>query len=128
VATSIFLAKLIGPVMLTVGIALFLDRRGFAAMAEEFLRSRALMYLSGLLIMPVGLAIVLTHNVWRANWTVIITLLGWLMTVGGAIRILIPEKLEAMGRGFLRHSWGMCIAGGIWLGFGAVLSYFGYFR
>ena len=124
--TSIFLAKLIGPVMLTVGIALFINKRAFAAMAEESLRSRALMYLSALLIMLAGLAIVLTHNVWRVDWPVLITLLGWLMLIKGAIRILVPDQVETMGRRFLHHPMGMNIAGVIWLGIGAVLSLFGY--
>jgi hypothetical protein len=124
--TSIFLAKLIGPVMLAVGLALLLNRRGFAAIAEEFLRSRALLYLSGLLIMPAGLAIVLTHNVWVLNWPVLITLLGWAMAIGGAVRILLPDRVEFAGRRFLRHPMGMTIAGGIWLAIGAILSLFGY--
>jgi hypothetical protein len=123
---SLFLARLIGPVMLVVGIALFLNKRTFAAMAEEFLRSRALMYLSGFIIMPAGLAIVLTHNVWVLNWPLLITVLGWLMAIGGAIRILGPEQVESMGRGFLRHPMGLNIAGAIWLGIGAVLCLFGY--
>jgi hypothetical protein len=126
--TSIFLARLIGPVALAVAIALFINKRAFAAMAEEFLQSRALLYLSGFLLMPAGLAIVLTHNVWVANWRVIITLLGWLMTIGGAIRVIFPDKVQAWGRGFLRQPMGAYIAGGIWLAFGAVLTFYGYFR
>ena len=57
-------------------------------MAEEFLRSRALIYLSGLLTMTAGLAIVLAHNVWARDWPVLITVLGWLATIGGAVRIV----------------------------------------
>ncbi len=125
-ATSIFLAKLIGPVMLAVGIALFLNKRAFAAIAEEFLRSRALLYLSGLLIMPAGLAIVLTHNVWVLNWPVLITLLGWAMAIGGAVRILLPDRVEFVGRRFLHHPMGANVAGAIWIAIGAILSLFGY--
>jgi hypothetical protein len=124
--TSIFLARLIGPVTLVAGIALFLNRRAFRAMAEEFLNSRALLYLSGLLIMPAGLAIVLTHNVWVLNWPVLITLLGWLATIGGAVRIAFPERVESIGRGFLRHPMGLNVAGGIWVALGAILTLFGY--
>ena len=127
-ANSVFLARLIGPVALVVGIALFLNKDGFRAMAEEFLRSRALIYLSGLLTMTGGLAIVLTHNVWVANWPVLITVLGWLATLGGALRILIPDKVEAWGRGLTRNPMAMTVAGTIWLGMGAVLCFFGYLR
>ena len=125
-ATSIFLAKLIGPVMLAVGLALLLNRRGFAAIAEEFLRSLALLYLSGLLLMPAGLAILLTHNVWVLNWPVLITLLGWAMAIGGAVRILLPDRVELAGRRLLRHPMGLTIAGAIWLVIGGILTLFGY--
>ena len=64
--TSLFLARLIGPVMLAIGLAVFANQRGFRDMAEEFIASRALIFLSGFLLMPAGLAIVLTHNVWTA--------------------------------------------------------------
>ena len=125
---SIFLAKLIGPVTLAVAVAVFLNRRAFVEMSEEFLKSRALLYLSGFLIMPAGIAIILTHNVWVANWRVIITLLGWMMAIGGAIRLIFPDRVQAWGRGFLRHPMGAYIAGGLWLAFGVVLTFYGYFR
>ena len=62
-ANSIFLAKLIGPVVLAVAIGIFVNGAIYRLLADEFLRSRALIYLSGLMIMTAGLAIVLTHNV-----------------------------------------------------------------
>jgi hypothetical protein len=126
--TSIFLAKLIGPVLLTVAFALFINRQAFAAMSEEFLQSRALLYLSGFLIMPAGIAIILTHNIWVPNWRVVVTLFGWMMAIGGALRLVFPDRVQAWGRGFLRHPTGAYIAGGIWLAFGAVLTFYGYIR
>src|ERR1700694_4190948 len=97
-STSLFLARLIGPVMLVVGLAVFANQRGFRDMSEEFLASRALMFLSGLLVMPVGLAIVLTHNIWTTDWRVLITLFGWLTTIGGALRLLAPMFVVKIGR------------------------------
>src|SRR5258705_6841623 len=89
-STSVFIARLIGPVMLVIGLAVFTNQRAFRDMAEEFLASRALLFLSGLLIMPVGLAIVLTHNIWPADGRVMITLFGWLNVIGGAPRRFAP--------------------------------------
>src|ERR1700681_4133618 len=86
-STSVFIARLIGPIMLVIGLAVFANQSAFRAMAEEFLASRALIFLSGLLIMPVGLAIVLTHNIWAADGRVMITLFGWLNVIGGAVRL-----------------------------------------
>jgi hypothetical protein len=44
-----------------------------------------------------GLAIVNLHNTWRANWRVIVTALGWLMTLGGVIRIVAPQVAITIG-------------------------------
>ena len=125
-ANSIFLARLIGPLMLAVGIGIFVNGAVYRLLADEFLRSRALIYLSGLLTMTAGLALVLTHNVWRADWPVIITILGWLALIGGAFRIIAPQGTERIGRRMLKHKHGLTIAGVVWLAVGAILCVFGY--
>ena len=86
--TSIFLARLIGPVMALVGVSLLVNELAFRKMAQEFLRSPALIFFSGMILMPAGLAVVLGHNVWVLNWPLIITLLGWIAVISGALRIL----------------------------------------
>ena len=125
-ANSIFLAKLIGPLMLAVGIGIFVNGAIYRLLADEFLRSRALIYLSGLLLMTAGLAIILTHNVWRADWAVIITILGWLAAIGGAFRIVMPQGTERIGRRILKEKHGLTIGGIIWVAVGAILCVFGY--
>ena len=81
---SVFLAKLMGPIFLAVGIGLIANAAVYKKLAAEFLDSTALIYLSGLLTMIAGVALVLTHNVWVLEWRVLITLLGWLLAIGGA--------------------------------------------
>jgi hypothetical protein len=124
--TSIFIARLIGPVMVTAGLAVLLNRQSFHAMAEEFLASRGLMFLGGLMVMLGGLAIVLTHNVWTSDWRVIVTLFGWLLAIAGTIRIIQPPFLYTGGRAFLRHPTMATIAGLIWLAIGIVFCLLGY--
>ena len=126
--TSVFLARLIGPVMLVVGLAVFANQRAFRDMAEEFLASRALLFLSGLLIMPMGVAIVLTHNVWTADWRVLITLFGWLHLLRGIITVLLPAQAMEFAS---RHVGGSnripLIPGSLAVIIGAILCFYGYF-
>jgi hypothetical protein len=126
--TSLFLAKLIGPLFLAVGVGLIANAAVYKKLAEEALASLALIYLSGLLAMTAGMAIVLSHNVWALDWRVLITLLGWLAAIGGAVRIVMPQGTQRIGRKFLKHPQGLIIAAAIWLAVGAVLCFFGYFR
>ena len=44
-------------------------------------------YLSGVLLFVAGLAIVRWHNVWRRDWTVLITVCGWGLLVLGMVRM-----------------------------------------
>ena len=126
--TSLFLAKLAGPVLLAGALGLFLNARAFRAMAEEMTQSRALIFLSGLILMTSGVAIVLVHNVWAADWRGAITILGWLMAIGGFVRIAFPQIAEKKGRAMLANPLSLKIGGAIWLVFGAVFTVFGYFR
>ena len=125
---SYFLAKLIGPFCLIVGIGVLATGAHYRALAEEFLNSRALIFLSGLITLPAGLAIVLTHNVWVAHWPVIITILGWLLVIGGTVRIVVPQYAMAKGRAIIARPSMMAISAAIWLAIGAILSFFGYIQ
>ena len=125
-STSIFLARLIGPVMLAIGLAVFANPRGFRDMAEEFMASRALIFLSGFLIMAAGLAIVLTHNIWTADWRVLITIFGWLNLIGGALRLFAPPLLLKAGKTMLKQPHFTTIAAAIWVVLGLLFCFFGY--
>jgi hypothetical protein len=126
--TSIFLARLMGPVFLVIAIAILTDRAGYRAMAEEFLRSRALIYIAGVMAMLMGLAIVLVHNVWAANWRVIITIFGWLAALGGVFRILFSKQVTRTGTAMIESRLTMPITAAAMLVLGAVLTFYGYFR
>jgi hypothetical protein len=126
--TSIFLAKLIGPIMVIVAAGVLLNRQSVDALAREILGSPALLFLLGFLDFASGLAIVLVHNVWIADWRIIITLLGWLLMARGAARILIPDQVKPFGAKMLRNPNVVTgsLAGTAILGL--ALCYFGYAR
>jgi hypothetical protein len=127
-ATSIFLAKLLGPILLLAAVAVFVNRKAIDALAREVLDGHALLLLLGFLDFTAGLAIVLTHNVWVANWRVIITLLGWLLLVRGVVRSVIPDQVRPYGLKLLRNPNFINGVVAVMLVLGLVLSYFGYAR
>ncbi|MGA9444775.1 MAG: hypothetical protein WBV18_15385 [Methyloceanibacter sp.] len=92
--TSLFLAKLIGPIFVIVGIGLLLNGDRYRVVVDEVMASHTLLYVFGAMALTGGLAIVLTHNVWVWNWPVIITIVGWLMIVRGTLRIILPQQVE----------------------------------
>ena len=123
---SIFLARLIGPVLITVGIALIFNSDTYRYMAEQFLVSYALIYVAGIIALFAGLAIVNTHNIWIWRWPVIITILGWMSVIGGVIRILVPQEGQIVGTAVVGANLWPGIPGLVMLFFGAWLFYEGY--
>jgi hypothetical protein len=126
--TSRYLAKLIGPVFVAIGIGMLVNAPHYRLMGEEFLHSYALIYLSGLLALPVGLAIVLAHNVWKSDWRVVITVLGWLAVIGGVIRIVAPQAVAVIGSAMFGSLLLPVIAGIVVLVIGGLLSFKGYWQ
>ena len=125
-SSSIFIARLLGPVFLVVGIALLLKRRMFHEILQELIRSQVLLYLAGFLGLLAGLALVLTHNVWVLDWMLIITLIGWMTLARAIVTIFAPQRLVAMASTLLNHREYFSGAAVVNLSFGLVLSYFRY--
>ncbi len=125
--TSIFLAKLMGPVLLVMGLAVLIHPERFRRMAREFLAGEALIFLSGVITLPVGLAIVNTHNVWLLGWPVILTIFGWLMVFAGVARMTLPGTMKTLGSVMLDRMFIFAIPGALMLALGAYVSYQGYF-
>jgi uncharacterized membrane protein len=95
-ATSRYLAKLSGPIFLTIGIGMLVNGAFYRDLITEALASHVLIYLSGVLSLLAGLAIVIAHNRWSSGWPVIVTVLGWLMVIGGVIRIVVPQVVQTV--------------------------------
>jgi hypothetical protein len=88
--------------------------------------SLTLVYLFGLIDFAAGLAIVLVHNVWTMNWRVLVTLIGWLLLIRGAARVLITETLMGYAKSLIRNKQLYLVSGGVLVVLGLVLCYFGY--
>ena len=77
------IAALLGPTMVAMLVAEF-------PLVQPHLYDAQIppvVYLSGVLFFVAGLAIVRAHNIWSRNWTVLVTLCGWLFLVLGLVRM-----------------------------------------
>lgn len=91
---SRYIAALMGPTLAAVGLSLLLNPGPAAGMIAAAAADPALILIVGAITLPVGLAIVLAHNVWK-GWPTVITVFGWLAILGGAVRVLFPAQIAA---------------------------------
>jgi hypothetical protein len=125
-SNSIFLARLIGPPLLIVGIGILINRDYYLALTRQFVGSPPLMYLGAVVGMVGGLAIILVHNIWAADWRVLITLLGWIHVIRGAATVIFPRKAAELAA--LITARGILIATAVPLILGLIFVFFGYVR
>ncbi|WP_193368592.1 hypothetical protein [Pelagibius marinus] len=88
---SILLARLIGPLYLAVGVGLLLNQGYYREMLRSLPSGGILYYLSGAMALVFGVAVLLFHNLWVADWRVILTILGWLGVAKGILLLVFPQ-------------------------------------
>jgi hypothetical protein len=125
---SIFLARLLGPALLIVGVGMLTHRAHYRAVIAEIVGSRALFYMISAIGLVAGLAIVLVHNVWTPDWRVLITLFGWINVVRSALSVLLPAQAMALTSRTDASEKTVLIASLTALVLGAVFCFFGYIR
>ena len=122
---SLYLARLLGPVFAIAGLGMFTNSAS-AALLQQIMQSDALLYVTAFIGLVAGVALVLAHNVWAADWRVIITLIGWMTLLDSAQWILFPEFARGWEAALIDSPWTPLLGGILIAAIGVILSYFGY--
>ena len=107
---SKFIAGLLGPVLITVAAALFVNQNHLPELMDQFAKNWALVFIAGIMTLVAGLAIVQTHNIWGGGWPVIVTIFGWLAVIGGVARMVFPREMADLAVRFASHPHGVLAA------------------
>jgi hypothetical protein len=128
--TSKSLARLMGPILLVIGIGmafgLMMEGEGYSNVLKEFIANRALIFLTGVLALLAGVAIVNVHNVWAPDWRVIITVLGWLLVLRGIMLLVFPLTVQVFGDRVATSEAGVTAGAALTFVLGAILCMMGY--
>ena len=64
---------------------------------------KGFVFLSGWVLLSLGLTTIILHNVWVADWRVIITMTGWASFLKGITRIGFPEATQKLTTAILKN-------------------------
>jgi hypothetical protein len=121
-----FLASLWGPVILAVGVGVFVSRGYYIKIYRDLEQAPLAVLLFGMVAMTAGIAHVLAHNIWDTFPQILVSFLGWAVLIKGALFIIAPKFVDKAGDGWANMQL-IPFAGGLMLLFGAYLTYFAYF-
>ena len=123
---SILLAKILGPYCIIVAVGVLLNLKFYQKMIEDFFKNSALIYFGGILALLFGLLVVVFHNEWVANWTVIITIFGWSGIIKGIWLIVFPNTMLKFTEVFQKKEALLRIHLSVVLALGVFLTVKGY--
>src|SRR5271169_4708731 len=87
---------------------MFAHAQATVEIMKAIVQDRPLLFMSGLMGVTAGLAIVLTHNVWSGGMLpIIVTLFGWASLIKGMLLLLLSPETESrvfiVGLGYEQH-------------------------
>lgn len=120
--TSVFLAQAFSIYFIVVTLAMLFNKDYYTKAAIELLQHKGLALLTGIFTLILGILLVLFHNIWIANWQVIITILAWLTLIKGIMRLFFPKQMQSWidalkKSGFFYSTLGIMLILGVLLGY-----------
>ena len=85
----------------------------------------AVLLLSAVVTLMLGLALVLQHNIWVMDWQVLVTILCWIVFLKGLFLLFFPKKAE-LSMALLQNKAMMGIIWIIDLSLAIALIYYGF--
>ena len=85
-------------------------------------------YLSGVLLFVAGLTILRAHNKWVRNWTVLITITGWIALLAGLQRALMADAYTRFQRDSSQNPTTFIIVESVLLLIGIIVTFNAYRR
>ncbi|NGX42878.1 MAG: hypothetical protein K940chlam7_01166 [Chlamydiae bacterium] len=123
---SIFLARLFGLYLTIIAFVYFFRKTFLREVLRDFYNNSALVVVTSIINLFIGLLIILNHNIWEYSWRVVITLIGYLSLLKGILNLFAPEYGKKMAAKVMEGNI-LMYSGVISLALGLYLLYYGFF-
>lgn len=106
---SVFLARFWGSLFLILGLSTIGAK--FLGRVIQYTEDNSITVSTGYITFLLGLATVVAHNLWVADWRVAVTILGWVTLLKGIEKIAFPERVNKKAQMFKGQQtlWGFVI-------------------
>lgn len=95
---SILIAKITAVVYLSAALGAVFSRDHYQRVVDDLFKNAALTYFIGFMTVILGFLMVNYHNTWAKDWTVLVTILGWLALTKGVLIIAFPRFVQSYSK------------------------------
>lgn len=106
---SIFLARFWGSLFMILGLSSVAAK--FLGRVIEYTEDKTITVATGYITFLLGLATVVAHSLWVADWRLAVTILGWTTLLKGIEKIAFPNRVNKIAQKFKGNQslWGFII-------------------
>jgi len=106
---SVFLARFWGSLFLILGLSTVGAK--FLGRVIQYTEDKTITVSTGYITFLLGLATVVAHNLWVADWRIAVTILGWITLIKGIEKIVFPDRINKKAQMFKGQQtlWGFVI-------------------
>ena len=122
---SILIAKITSVVYLSAALGAVFSRDHYRRLLDDLFKNAALTYLMGFTAVVFGFLMVNYHNTWGKDWTVLVTILGWLALTKGVLIIAFPGFVHSYSKPIFEGK-GLQVFPYVAAFLGVVFGYFGF--
>ncbi len=123
--TTLFLASIWGPALLAVTAGVFSNKAFYSKVYRDLEKDVLAVFLTGMVLIVLGLVQIQGHNVWGTLPEKLISLLGWGSLVKGLTFVIAPGLVDSAGDRWAKYNL-IPLAGVAMLVIGGYLTYIAY--
>lgn len=126
---TLYLAQAIGLYLILVGLSGLVRPESWRMMMEDFSKSAALTMMTGIFVFVLGVTLIYVHCILTDLLATVVTVVGWIALLEGALFIVVPHLLIRIGIWAVRFTriWAIfAIILGLLLGYAGLTGTAGY--
>jgi hypothetical protein len=125
-ARTWLMARIVGPFLAILGAAVALRAQTMPLLAPALMQDAPLVFVTGIVTLAIGLVMIAAHNWWNSPAAIVISLLGWLTAVRGAVLLLAPDIVATIAGSALQSPIPALVAGVVMAVIGGWLTFIGW--
>jgi uncharacterized protein YjeT (DUF2065 family) len=113
-------------VYIAVGVGIFINPDFYKKLFEDFIENAAVMYIGGIMALVVGYVILIFHNTWTKDLSVIITIVGCLALIKGILILIRPKMIIALSKAIMQKEGILKIEAIVVIILGLIFAFLGF--
>ncbi|MEW6641986.1 MAG: hypothetical protein AB1586_15885 [Pseudomonadota bacterium] len=116
-------ARVLGPFLAVIAGLVAVRASEMDVLLVAFFANAALAWVTGAIILFIGIFIIANHQIWSSAAAVVISLFGWVLVLRGLALLVVPHLIAEVGAAavvatpWVRLGAGVMAAVGLWLSY-----------